>query len=225
MVEQQNIEHHIQKHVLSVLMHQRYGRFRDMRPPKADTNLYSYHLKLLMKRGFVEKTESGYTLGVKGMMYVDRINASTVKLSIQPKIITMLVIQNGYGDVLLYEKVRQPFIERWTVPFGKVHNDDASIAEAAQRELREKVGALEISLRHAGDAYIRVRHQDDIIVSSLAHIFHGTTDEPLDSDTLRWFAPQTIDQLDVAPAIKQVIARTYFNDPYFFEEYDEELLH
>ena len=55
MIDQVIIEHHIQKHILSVLMHTKFARFRDMRPPKVDTNLYSYHLKLLIKSGFVQK--------------------------------------------------------------------------------------------------------------------------------------------------------------------------
>ena len=222
MFEVKDVNHHIQKYILLYLMEHKFARFRDMRPPKTDTNLYSYHLKLLQKQHFVEKAQQGYTLGVPGQLYVDRINANSAKLSPQPKVITMLVIQNDVGGVLMYPKLRQPFIERWTVPFGKVHNGDASILEAAKREAREKVAVDDIDLRHAGDCYIRVRYQDDVTISSLAHIFYGQTDQhSLANDHLKWIPPHKIDSIETAPAMKKIIARTFFQDPYFFEEFDE----
>lgn len=93
MIEQTEVKHHIQKHILSVLLHQRTARFRDMRAPRIDTNLYSYHLTQLTKGGFVKKTDSGYTLDTKGLLYVDRLNADKLFVRPQPKIVTMLVIQ------------------------------------------------------------------------------------------------------------------------------------
>lgn len=222
MFEIKDVSHHIQKYILVYLMEHKFARFRDMRPAKTDTNLYSYHLKLLQKQHFVEKTEHGYSLGVPGQLYVDRINAASAKLSPQPKVITMLVIQNDMGGVLMYPKLRQPFIERWTVPFGKVHNDDESILESAKREAREKVFTDDIALSHAGDCYIRVKYQDEVTISSLAHIFYGRTENwSLADDHLKWISPRDIDELDAAPAVKQIIARTFFRDEYFFEEFVE----
>ena len=31
-------------------------------------------------------------------------------------------------------------------------------------------------------------------------------------------------ELDLAPAVEQIIARTFFRDPYFFENYEENLV-
>lgn len=219
MIEQILIEHHIQKHILTHLMHHRYARFRDMRPDGTDTNLYSYHLKQLQKNNFVEKKPDGYTLTTLGMSYVDRINANSVNISLQPKIITMLIVQNDEGGTLMYQKARQPFIEQWTVPFGKVHNDDASILDAAKREVREKIGPYSIPLTHAGDCYIRMQHEGAVKFSTLVHVFYGVTTEPIQHDQLQWVSPHTIPRLDVAPAVDEIIARTFFRDPYFFEEY------
>lgn len=222
MFEVKDVSHHIQKYILVHLMEHKFARFRDMRPDKTDTNLYSYHLKLLQKQYFVEKTADGYTLGVPGQLYVDRINASSAKLSPQPKVITMLVIQNDMGGVLMYPKLRQPFIERWTVPFGKVHNSDASILDAAKREAREKIGTDDIDLAHAGDCYIRVNYQHEVTISSLVHVFYGqTNNRSLANDHLNWISPHKVDLIDTTPGTKEIIARTFFRDPYFFEEFDE----
>lgn len=222
MVEQRIVEHWIQKHIISVLMHQKFARFRDMRPPKADTNLYSYHLKLLLGRGFVDKSDQGYSLGIDGLKYVDRLGANTGNLSVQPKIITMLVIQNEYGGTLMYRKQRQPFIDLWTIPFGKVHNADISLHDAAQREVQEKIGSVRLELRHVGDCYIRVHHEKSPIISTLAHVFYATTDEDLANEHLEWIDPRKLTGLDTTPAIKDIVARTFFRDPYFFEEYTVE---
>ena len=139
MIDTLIIDHHIQKHILGVLMYQKYARFRDMRPENVDTNLYSYHLKQLLKQKLVKKTAEGYTLDTLGLSFVDRINATTKRVSMQPKIITMAVIQDGYGGILMYRKLRQPFIDTWTVPFGKVHDKDPSLLDSVQREIKEKV--------------------------------------------------------------------------------------
>lgn len=200
-------------------MHQHYARFRDMRPARTDTNLYSYHLKLLQKSGLVEKVDEGYRLTVAGMAYVDRVNIKTVHPTPQPKVITMLVIQNGYGGVLMYERKRQPFIGRWTVPLGKLHDDDESIAVSAQREVDEKLGGINLDLEHAGDAYIRIRHAGEVAISTLVHVFYGTTDDDITNDHLQWIPPHKIDTVGAAPAVDQIIARTFFRDPYFFEEF------
>lgn len=222
MIELPHIEHHIQKHILSHLMASQLARFRDMRPPQTDSNLYSYHLKLLIKQGLVEKSDQGYALTILGQVFVDRVNLTTTKRTLQPKIITMLIIQDGYGNILMYTRRRQPFIGLWTLPLGKVHNADASIQKAAQREVIEKIsGDHMIKLRHAGDAYIRMKQGDEVFMSTLAHVFHGQTDEISEpNERWRWVSPRALDGLETSPAITQIISRTFFHDPYFFEEYD-----
>lgn len=222
MIDQTVIKHHIQKNILSTLMMQKFARFRDMRPPKTDTNLYTYHLKSLMREGYVKKVSEGYTLDMKGIQYVDRTSNQSMKLRLQPKIITMLVIQDGYGNVLMRRKIRQPFIDTWTLPFGKVHDDDKTIIDAAQREIREKIGDFDIIVSHAGECYIRVVRDDEVKISTLAHVFYGTTDLAVEGDELVWVPPHKIDTLSTAPAIKEIVARTYFRDPYFFEEFEED---
>jgi len=221
MFDQKPLDHHIQKHIVGVLMHQKHARFRDMRPPKVDTNLYSYHLKLLQKNGFVDKTPDGYCLGVNGVVFVDRVNVKSLKVRTQPKIVTMLVIQNSDGDVLLFKRKRQPFTDTWTLPYGKLHIDDNTIETAAQREAAEKLNLKAVSPQHAGECYIRIRHEGEVIMSTLAHVFYLETDDITETDRIKWARPHKLSQYDLAPAVEQIVARTFFRDPYFFEEYTE----
>lgn len=66
MFEQDTITHHIQRSILGALMTREFARFRDLKPENVDTNLFSYHLKLLQRDKYVRKTDSGYTLAEKG---------------------------------------------------------------------------------------------------------------------------------------------------------------
>src|ERR1700712_4828652 len=119
MFEQISITHHIQRSILDVLMFHEIARFRDLRPPKVDTNLFSYHLKIMIKNKIVEKVTDGYTLSTAGLAYVDRVSSLSKAVRVQPKIITMFVVQNSDGDILLWKRKRQPFINAWTLPYGK----------------------------------------------------------------------------------------------------------
>ena len=224
MIEQQNIEHHIQKYIIGILMHQKHARFRDLRPPKVDTNLYSYHLKLLQTRQFVIKTDQGYTLGKKGLLFVDRVTTSSLNIRTQPKIITMLVVQNSNGDVLLMQRKRQPYADLWTLPYGKLHIDDISTKAAAKREAKEKLGLVSRAVESAGDCYIRIVDNDEVVMSTLAHVFRFETDEIVPTEHLQWVRPHKLASYDLAPAVADIIARTFFRDSHFFEEYKVELI-
>src|ERR1700758_3633322 len=102
--------HHIQRYILNVLRHTEFARFRDMRPPDTDSNLYSYHLKRLLKRAYVNKTPRGYTLSLNGLIYIDKISTTTDRPRQQAKIMTMSVLLNEHDEALVRYKSSQPMI-------------------------------------------------------------------------------------------------------------------
>lgn len=215
MIDKDSITHHIQRHILEKLAYTEVARFSELRPKNTDSNLYSYHLTKLLKQGAVVKVDGGYTLGESGLLYVDRVSSSNKKVRTQPKIITMIVIQNSNGDVLLQKRTKQPYINQWTLPYGKVHIEDASTLAAAKRELEEKVGLVSEALERAGDCYIRTSQ-----TSTLAHIFRLYEDDiPVNSGTV-WARPHRLTEYSLAPAVEEIVARTFFKDPFFFEEFD-----
>lgn len=214
--------HYIQKYIVSILCRQKVARFRDLRKPGTDSNLFAYHLKLLTKSGMVQKAESGYTLGQKGLAYADRLSEETMSVRLQPKVVTMLVVQNSDGDILLWKRSKQPYIDTWSLPHGKVHIDDPTITAAAEREASEKIGLRGIFPRHAGDCYIRVRSHGEVISTTIMHIFTFETDDIAETEHLTWARPHKLQSYDLAPAVEKIVARTFFHDPYFFEEFDEE---
>ena len=219
MIEFSSVSHHIQKHIIDVLMYQKYARFRDLRPKNTDTNLFSYHLSSLLKTKMVEKSPEGYTLSLQGLSYVDRVSSEVRAVRTQPKIITMLVIQNSNGDVLLQHRSKQPYIGTWTLPYGKLHIEDETTAAAAKREAWEKLGVADAPVVHAGDCYVRVHMDGAILSTTLAHIYRFNTDEIKESDTIHWARPLKLGHYELAPAVEEIITQTFFQDPYFFEEF------
>lgn len=244
MFEQEDLKHYIQRSIVEYLMYHEYARFRDLRPKNVDTNLFSYHLKLLQKNGLVAKTDDGYTLDQRGLVYVDRVSAGKMRLRTQPKIITMLLIQDGYGKVLLQKRSKQPFINTWTLPYGKLHIDDASVCAAARREAIEKLQFDPHKLRHVGDCYIVVDHEEKAPIDrpatpleegtsvsvaeatvtkidsrTLAHIVRFETDAIAATDDLQWVKPLDLAKQSLAPAVEQIVTRAFFGDEFFFEEF------
>jgi len=220
MIDTISVNHHIQKHIIDVLMYVEIARFRDLRPPKTDTNLFTYHLNALIKSGIVRKVEGGYSLTMDGLSYVDRVSTEKKVIRSQPKIITMLLIQNSEGDVLLQRRNKQPYINAWTLPYGKLHIEDESLEIAAKREALEKLGLEDQILIHAGDCYIRVKNGEEMLSATLAHVFRFNRDDIEISDDIVWARPHKLNQFRLAPAVEEIMTRGFFNDPFFFEEFE-----
>ena len=219
MFEESILKHHIQRQIVQVLMFTEYARFTDLCPPRVDTNLFSYHLKLLVKQGYIAKTTAGYTLSHKGLLYVDRVSGEKMKPRTQPKIITMLLVQNDNGDILLQRRTKQPYINTWTLPYGKIHIDDRSLLAAADREASEKLGVAADTLQHLGDCYIRVNYKGAIESTTLAHIVRTTFRAiPMD-DHLQWTTQARLGNITTAPAVLQIIQTSLGSDRFYFEEY------
>jgi ADP-ribose pyrophosphatase YjhB (NUDIX family) len=132
----------------------------------------------------------------------------------------MLLIQNSDGDILLQRRSKQPYINAWTLPYGKLHIDDPSVLVAAKREAKEKLGLVDQEMQHIGDCYIRVKSDDEVLSTTLAHIFKFNRDDIKTSDDIMWARPHKLRSYALAPAVEAIVSRGFFNDPFFFEEFD-----
>ena len=110
----------------------------------------------------------------------------------------------------------------WTLPNGKLHMDDSSLHDAAKREAKDKLGIEQHEMRHAGDCYLRVTDGDEIVTMTLVHVFAFERDDIPLTDTLQWVRPHKLQQYELAPCVEQIVARTFFKDPFFFEEFSVE---
>ena len=245
MLERNTIKHPIERDILQFLTTCESARFSDMRPSKVDTNLFTYHLKLLVKTGYITKSETRYALSNLGLNYIERVNHDALQLRTQPKIVTKLLIQDGYGKVLLEKRTSQPNINTWELPSGEMRIDDESIIAMAEALAVGKFNYTPSKLRHVGDCYIvvgeKVRtnvHPSEgaVLVDgdvlhlatkeifetqsrTLAHIVRFESDDMIINDQFKWVEPLSITRMQTAPGTEQIVTRAFFGDNFFFEEF------
>lgn len=163
--------HKIEAHILYHLVHHTKARYRDIKPEDVEGNHFMYYLKKLLEAGVITKSDSWYHLSPAGKRYADSLSLKTLQPRIQPKIVTLVICTNSKGEVLLYKRSREPFIDLVGFPYGKIHLGE-TVQKSAERELKEKTG-IRATLKHAGDAYIAVYDKKDLISHMLAHVLVG----------------------------------------------------
>lgn len=217
-------KHFIQRYILDMLMKHQYARFRDLRPPRIDSNAFSYHLTTLTKQNLVTKTDHGYTLTTPGLAYVDSLSSSDTRPRPQPQIRTIIVLINEFGEAIVQRKERQPFINQLTFPSGKLHLDDKTIGEAAVREVYEKTGLHVANLTHAGDLYIAITTGGEVMMNALMHVFTKQVVSTISlEDGVFW---QSLSSLEgAAPATRKIaeLLQNRHTQERFFCEFAEEL--
>jgi ADP-ribose pyrophosphatase YjhB (NUDIX family) len=214
--------HDLQKHILKTLTVRKKARFADLKPKTVEGNLFVYHLKTLIREGYIENKDDKYTLTSKGKNFVDRVSFETFKERIQPKIVTLIALKNKKQEYLLYKRTRVPFSGYIGFPYGKIHLEER-VADAATRELLEKTG-LEATLKHRGDVYITVHDETELISHTLFHIFSG--DNPrgnLRTDShigeCFWAHIEDIPKENRIPGLSQIKKLLDKSHGLFFEEY------
>ncbi|MDO8639141.1 MAG: NUDIX domain-containing protein [Candidatus Daviesbacteria bacterium] len=164
--------HPLRKQILYQLIINSCLPFSKLKPQGIESNLFIYHLKLLISEGLVIKRVDGkYELTAEGIDLADRLSLENFKVRIQPKIITLIVCQNKSGEFLLYKRGKQPLLGYVGFPYGKIHLGE-KITQAAERELKEKTG-LFAKLNHRGNAYLTTYQNDQVLTQVFCHIFEG----------------------------------------------------
>lgn len=164
--------HRLQQHILGRLIRHETQRYADLKPHEVEGNLFMYHLRQLMKAGWVGKREDGlYELTADGQHYADTLSLKTFSPRVQPRLVTLMVCRDADGRYLFFRRRRQPLLGMAGFPYGKIHLGE-SIGDAAARELREKTG-LAAELTHRGDGYVTIYHDEQLISQILFHLFYG----------------------------------------------------
>jgi ADP-ribose pyrophosphatase YjhB (NUDIX family) len=221
MIDINTVKHKIQIKIIDYLVFHEIARFTELRPKGVDTNLCTYHLGKLVSRGLVDKQIKGYSLTLAGMAVAENRKQVVLSGLANTKITLLFLVQNSDGDVLLERLTKQPFMNNWTLPFGRIDGEDASMLHAARREFKQKFNTEAAQIVHAGICYIRVNDEQGAQLTTLAHVFSHNSDDISQTETLSWARPHRLDLYRLAPGTESVIARCFFNDPFFFEEFDE----
>lgn len=175
------IDHHIKRDIIKYLLTVPSARYSELRPKNTESNLFMYHLQKLIKQGYIAKINSRYELTRFGKQMADRISLTNLKLRVQPKIITILVVQRTDNKWLLIERTHQPFLGYKGFPSGKIHYGE-TLQSAADRELQEKAGIANIALTLRGNFIMRYSRDNEVVNHINGYVFSGECSDDVDTN-------------------------------------------
>lgn len=160
-------------------MTHRMRRFSELRAEGVESNLFQYHLRHVIRKGLVEKSGDGYRLAPAGLYYADRFSPEFKGERPQPKLITVVVLRNTNGKVLLLQKPRQPWLGDYHLPAGKIHTGEVT-SQAAIREVREKTGVVIDSVQFRCLVQVQIYKSGALVSDYYGFIFAGECDDRIE---------------------------------------------
>jgi hypothetical protein len=106
------LDHHIQRSIVTRLKQVDWLSFSDLKPADIENKLFTYHLKIVIREGFVEKAQTGYRLTSAGKRLWKRMSESPETISLRPYSVLFLIIKNPELGWLLYRRKTHPVIDR-----------------------------------------------------------------------------------------------------------------
>ena len=155
------LSHHLQQSIVETLSTRDELSFSELKPDEVDNKLFTYHLKIVIREGFVEKTNKGhYRLTPTGQKLWRRMREKPEVISIRAFSILFLVVRRSDGAWLLYKRNTHPLKDK----VGFMHvvpKASEQVNETATREVYERTG-LTCSFSVAGCGFFHTYHDDNI---------------------------------------------------------------
>ncbi|HSI21185.1 MAG TPA: NUDIX domain-containing protein [Verrucomicrobiae bacterium] len=169
--------HPYQRHIVDLLLQQSPRRYAELKPVDVEGNIFSHHLKKLIKEELVAQLSPGsYALGKAGRKLAGNVSATTGEIRSQQKILVEIALQNEQGEWLLFERGREPYRGLIGFPAGRRHAGE-TLLEAATRDITEKAG-ITPELRFAGTLSFTIHQEHELYNFVETHIFAGKTTKP-----------------------------------------------
>lgn len=210
MTQNKSMKHPVAIHILDLLESGELYRFVDLRPNGVESNLFSYHLSKLVRLGLVFKSDDGfYSLGAASNNPDRQSSIGASGDGTVGGIRVLFVVQNGYGKTLL--KRRGSGFE---LPSGSALPTDTSLQDSAKRVFAALTSGSPRTFKHAGDCYVTTPHG-----RYFAHVMRLNVDSTPALEGFRWVSVRSPEVSSLPPGDLGVLSRTFFNDPFFFEEF------
>lgn len=218
--------HRLQQHILYALATNERLRYARLKPDEVEGNSFMYHLRSLIKKGYIAHTDEWYHLTSEGQLYVDQVSLKTFTPPLQPKIVILLVSRNEAGEVLLFKRNRHPLINKVGLPYGKIHANE-SIYEAAARELLKKTG-YEASFAYHSTGSMKIHEGSELtsyilFLIVIATQLKGTMLEIASAGKPIWGTIQDIDPSDLIPSVRDILRIADQSSQSKFEEISYDL--
>jgi len=134
----------IQLGILTVLNGSKEGkRFSELNVKDMSSDHFTYHIKYLLDRGYIEKKESKYYITFRGKKLMSDIDLKGKKYDLFRFSVTVNVVKEigGKKNILVQERNRHPYINDVNTIAGKVKQGE-SVKDAAIRKFKEETGLL-----------------------------------------------------------------------------------
>lgn len=197
--------HHIQRHILKLLIENPTRRYNQLRPAQVEPNQFVYHLKQLIKQELVAKCEAGYELTPKGRAYADKLadGSYDVPWDTQPRNVLFLAVRHAQLGWLLVRRDKQPTINKIgfisTNPrLGEV------IASTAEQFMRESYG-LPLAFEYAGSGSITLRRAEALESYVTFHLLYAEATAADVPPSLGWFRSDGLRDGDILPSTKPLL--------------------
>lgn len=106
----------------------------------ASSSQFDYHLKQLISNKLIEKSnDEYYILTSEGLQLISEIDGTEIKIKKKPFVCGFLLAHNKQGEILLNIRKKQPFLNFYNVPGGKVDIGETT-KQCAIREFTEETG-------------------------------------------------------------------------------------
>ncbi len=149
------LDHHIQRTIVYKLAFSEGMRFSDLKPGELENKPFDYHLKKVIKAGYVQKSEDGlYRLTPEGQLMWRMSQKKSTNADRAYSTLLLAVQRQSDGAWLLYRRRTHPMIGLTGFMHAKPSPDSTSTELAAQ-VLREQTGLLGKFVVH-GHGYFRV---------------------------------------------------------------------
>ncbi len=214
--------HPLQQHILKSIVLGGPQRFAQMKPRGIESNKFIYHLRKLIRAGYIELHKKAYILTAQGKRYAEHASLEIFAERMQPKIVTMIVLKNKKGEYLLYHRYRVPFRNMISFPYGKVHIGER-FEEAAAREITEKTG-LKAKLALRGSIGLCIYDEEELVSHMLVYVYMASSyTGELHKETLAgkcyWGDIKNIPPRFLMPGTKQILKLLSTPKKNFFADY------
>ena len=225
----------VQNFIISKLKNAKSLRYSELQPKNIPNDLFNYHLQFLVKKGYLNKLEDGYSLSALGIKHVADFNppiddkGSTHLFKVN--VLTIVSrIKDGKIQILNQIRKSNPSYGKIGVMGGVVRKEE-SFEDAATRKLKIETGldatfslvgiqrrTMYINNELFSDVIFPIAYSDEyegelIVDSGYGHNIWVDIDEAIKNESLEFDSIKKLP--DVLRAIKD---GTVFKMPFFYNE-------
>mgnify|MGYP000682743031 CR=1 FL=1 len=216
------IYHHLQKDILTRLIESEKARYADLKPVTVEGNVFTYHLRNLIREKLVIKNEDGtYSLTDKGKLYGVNNSLKSQDLLEQAHSIILLSVRNG-DQWLLRKRLVQPLIGKTGFIHGEPRANETVVA-SGHRILKSRTGLEADQLIVRGSGYIGMYNDQGGLVAYSAFTLLETmhvVGELLPSDSHGeniWFENPDFASPDMVPSMSDLVSKLSQPELFFLD--------